>query len=190
MNIANKLVVSRVLLALVFMIFFYIPNFYTNIFALIIFILASISDTLDGYLARKNKFVTDFGKIFDSVADKILLVVVVLALVEKDILPSWLVSLMLFREFAVTGIRVFAAKKNWKISAKMPGKVKFTFQTFMIFYALLYFLNSEYFEIENLSLIFSYTGVLVLAWISLFLSYYSGFYYLFKYKDLWKKAEL
>lgn len=97
-----------------------------------VFILLSVTDTLDGYLARSRGEVTDLGKFMDPLADKILVSAALLALIELDVLPSWVAMIILAREFIVSGIRMVAASKNVVIAASWYGKAKTVFQMIAI----------------------------------------------------------
>ena len=118
MNIANQLTVGRVLLVFVFMGIIWnpwLPLETTLWIALAIFVIASLTDFLDGYLARKYKLVTNLGKFMDPLADKMLVTAAMIALVDLShvlpagVLPAWIVVVILLREFAVSGIRLLAA---------------------------------------------------------------------------------
>ena len=124
MNIANKLTVLRILLVPFFVACLIIEFPYANVAAGVIFVAASITDMLDGRLARKLNIITDFGKFADPLADKILVISACVCLVEKLILPAWSVIIILFREFVVSGLRMTAASKNIVIPADNLGKIK------------------------------------------------------------------
>jgi len=124
MNIANKLTSLRIILALVCMglvvkntLFFLIAGF-------LVFILASLTDLFDGILARSQGIVSDLGKILDPIADKVLILGVFLAFVEIKAVHSWMVILIMFREFLITGIRIFALRKGRVLAAQRFGKHK------------------------------------------------------------------
>ncbi|MBQ9279918.1 MAG: CDP-diacylglycerol--glycerol-3-phosphate 3-phosphatidyltransferase, partial [Clostridia bacterium] len=95
-----------------------------NLIILAIFLIASITDFWDGYLARKHNLVTDFGKFLDPIADKLLVVTALIMLVEMDMIPSWIPIIIIAREFMVSGIRMIAAGKGNVIAASWYGKVK------------------------------------------------------------------
>ena len=136
MNIPNQLTVLRILLIPVFLILFLIPfNWGTftvldstitvaHLIATIVFIVASITDWLDGYLARKYNLVTNFGKFADPLADKLLVMAAFIALVGADIIPSWAVVLIVSRELAITGLRLLLAEGGEVNAANMLGKIK------------------------------------------------------------------
>ena len=131
MNLPNKLTLTRILLVPVFMIFVslgqyitpsYNPRYY--LIAGLIFAVASFTDFLDGYLARKNNLVTDFGKFMDPLADKCLVMAALCWFVETGDMVGWVLAAVLLREFAVSGMRLIAVEKGRVIAAGWSGKVK------------------------------------------------------------------
>lgn len=131
MNLPNKLTMLRVILVPVFMVFAALSRYgtadFNPTFALIagiIFAVASFTDFLDGYLARKNNLVTDFGKFMDPLADKLLVVAAMLLFVEQHRMPAWALLLVVAREFAVTGLRLIAVDNGRVIAAAWSGKIK------------------------------------------------------------------
>ena len=121
MNTANKLTILRVFLIPVFLLVLYLQVPGANYWALAIFIAASLTDTLDGYIARHYNQVTDFGKFMDPLADKCLVVAAMLWFVEIGQMPGWALLVVIIREFSVSGLRMVAADKGRVIAA---GKVK------------------------------------------------------------------
>jgi CDP-diacylglycerol--glycerol-3-phosphate 3-phosphatidyltransferase len=132
MNLPNKLTVLRIALALVFIIFLFMDGLAAKVAALIVFLLASGTDMLDGYLAKKNNQMTDFGRLMDPIADKILILSAFLAFVELGLVPAWMVVIIIFREVAVTGLRILALSKGKVISADAGGKHKTVSQVLVI----------------------------------------------------------
>ena len=124
MNIANKLTLLRVFLIPVFLVVLYWGFPYSQYAALGIFILASLTDFLDGYLARSRNLITDFGKFMDPLADKVLVVTAMLWFVQTGVMPAWAVAVVIFREFAVSGMRLIAVEGGRVIAAGWSGKVK------------------------------------------------------------------
>lgn len=124
MNIANKLTMLRVFLIPVFLIVLYWGFPYSQYVALGIFILASLTDFVDGYLARSRNLITDFGKFMDPLADKVLVVTAMLWFVQAGVMPAWAVAIVIFREFAVSGMRLIAVEGGRVIAAGWSGKVK------------------------------------------------------------------
>lgn len=124
MNTANKLTLLRVVMIPAFLLVLYLGIPGANYWALVIFALASITDTLDGYIARHYNQVTDFGKFMDPLADKCLVVAAMLWFVQVGQMPAWAVLVVVVREFAVSGLRMIAADKGRVIAAGWSGKVK------------------------------------------------------------------
>ncbi|MCR4776730.1 MAG: CDP-diacylglycerol--glycerol-3-phosphate 3-phosphatidyltransferase [Saccharofermentans sp.] len=150
MNLPNKLSLMRIILVPVTVLFM-LPidifgwqpegwnNFINNngmIVAAIIFIIASLTDTADGMIARKYNLITDLGKFLDSLADKILVISVMIAFVELRRFSAWLLIIVILREFAVSGLRMIAAANNDVIAARMIGKVKTATQMVAITYLM------------------------------------------------------
>ena len=124
MNTANKLTMLRVIMIPAFLLVLYLNIPYANYWALVIFALASITDTLDGYIARHYNQVTDFGKFMDPLADKCLVIAAMLWFVEVGLMPAWALLVVVVREFGVSGLRMVAADKGRVIAAGWSGKVK------------------------------------------------------------------
>lgn len=136
MNLPNKLTLLRIVLVPVCMALMLTGHFYI---ALGVFIVASITDFLDGYIARKNNLVTSFGKIMDPLADKILVFGALLCFLQLGFINSWCVAIILAREFFVTGMRVVAVDKGKVIAASWWGKVKTNVQMFAVMFGFLAF---------------------------------------------------
>lgn len=145
MNLPNKLTVMRILLVPVLVIIAMI-DFPVKVYNIpleyilvdIIFIIAAITDKVDGYLARKNNQVTTFGKFLDPIADKILVVSALIILVERGTIPAWIPIIIVFREFLVSGYRLIASQSNGKvIVANKWGKLKTVTQMVAIILTLI-----------------------------------------------------
>lgn len=133
MNLPNKITVFRMVLVPFFLLLVAIDAIPFNItIATVIFIVASITDHIDGHLARKYNLVTDFGKLMDPLADKILVTSALIALVEFGEISTWMVVVIIAREFAVSGLRSIAAGDGKVIAASFWGKVKTTTQMIAI----------------------------------------------------------
>lgn len=133
MNVPNTLTVLRVIMIPFFVLF--MLGDITSVdkyIALGIFIAASLTDTLDGYLARKNNQVTNFGKFMDPLADKLLVCAAMICLMDLDRLPSWIVIIIISREFIISGFRLIAAENGVVIAANYWGKFKTASQMVMI----------------------------------------------------------
>lgn len=177
MTLPNKLTILRLLMIPLMVIIYYIDYFYNfKIFGItltyflmnIIFIMASFTDFLDGYLARKNNLVTTFGKFADPLADKILVITALILLLDKNVFQSWILIIIIFREFMVSGIRLVAVENNNVIAASKLGKIK----TFTTMFAVIFLLC---FEINILKII-----GLILLYIALFFTVLSGIDYAVK----------
>lgn len=170
MNIPNKLTVLRMLLVPFFMIIYAIDGIpYNAAIAAVIFIFASITDWLDGYLARKNNLVTNFGKFMDPLADKLLVTGALLCMMDKGIVSLWVVMIILSREFLVTGLRLVAVSKGIVIAAGKLGKLKTVVQLIAIITA---FISKEQIVID------------ILMYISVFLTALSGVMYLYENRNI------
>ncbi len=124
MNTANKLTMARVVMIPLFFLALYFQFPHHMLAALGIFILASITDFIDGYVARHYDQTTDFGKFMDPLADKILVTSAMLWFVESGLMPAWALAIVIAREFAVSGLRMLASAKGTVIAAAWSGKVK------------------------------------------------------------------
>ena len=138
MNLPNKLTISRIVLTFVFMAFLYTHGILAKTLALFTFLFASLTDALDGYIAKKNNQITDFGKLMDPIADKILVLSAFIAFVVMKIIPSWMVIVIILREIAVTVLRAIALGKGKVIQADGAGKHKTVWQMFVIAVILLF----------------------------------------------------
>lgn len=139
MNLPNKLTLFRVILIPFFVFFLLAPYFtgYGNYIAVAIFIVASITDFLDGHIARKRNLVTNFGKFMDPLADKLLVCSALICLIELDRLPAWIVIIIIAREFIISGFRLIASDNGVVIAASYWGKFKTTFQMLMVIVLIL-----------------------------------------------------
>lgn len=124
MNLPNKLSLARILLVPVFLVIVSLKVPYGDFIAAGVFILAAITDGLDGYIARKKKLITRLGKLLDPLADKLLISAALIALVDAGRLSGWIAVLIIGREFAVTGLRSVAMGENVVIPASKLGKIK------------------------------------------------------------------
>lgn len=199
MNLPNKLTLFRIILVPIMVIvsFFDIPGSFLGISTTmwimeLIFIIASITDKLDGYLARKNNQVTNFGKFLDPIADKILVVATMILFVEMGRLPAWIPIIVIFREFAVSGYRLIAVQNSGKvIAANVWGKLKTVTQ--MIAIILMFLTTQPYFAFVNSALTYMTTGDFVMnilasifMTVSVIATIFSGYEYLKGGKDLLK----
>ena len=177
MNLPNKLTMFRVILIPFFVLFMLVDI--TNVdkwIALAIFIIASLTDLLDGRIARKYNLVTNFGKFMDPLADKLLVCSALICLVEMVKIPSWMVIIIIAREFIISGFRLVASDNGVVIAASYWGKFKTTFQMVMICLLIA--------DIEAISMITD-----VIMWAALILTVISLIDYLIKNKDVMKDTK-
>ena len=124
MNLPNKLTIARMAMVPLFMIALLMNTQASRILATVIFALASLTDMLDGQIARKYNMVTNFGKLMDPLADKVLTAAAMICLVELGDLAAWIAVVIIFREYLITGLRSVAASENIVVAANIWGKVK------------------------------------------------------------------
>ncbi|MBQ5414876.1 MAG: CDP-diacylglycerol--glycerol-3-phosphate 3-phosphatidyltransferase, partial [Firmicutes bacterium] len=134
MNLPNKLTIARVICVPIFVVLYYLD---LNLWACIVFVIASITDMLDGRIARSRNLVTNFGKIMDPLADKVLVYAAFCLFIEKGVMPGWMLIIILAREFAVSGMRTVAASQGTVVAAGMTGKIKTVLQMFAVIFLLL-----------------------------------------------------
>jgi len=176
LNLPNTLSLVRVFLVPLVLLFLslrinirvpYLPDFgegymtWTDFLAGGVFIIAALTDSLDGYIARKRKLVTTMGKFIDPLADKVLVIAAMVALVELQRIPAWIVVVIITREFVVTGLRLVASAEGVVIAASPRGKIKTVFQIIAISF-----------------LILRLPGGMALMWLAMFLTVWSGMDYL------------
>jgi len=143
MNLPNKLTIARIFLAFVFLFFMSQSGLSAIVMATCVFILASLTDYFDGYVAKKYNMITDFGRLIDPIADKFLILAAFLAFVRLQIVDDWMVVLILGREIIVTGLRLFALSKGKILSAERAGKHKTVSQIVAIFSILFFLIFKE-----------------------------------------------
>ncbi len=149
-----------------------------TIIALVLFCVASFTDFLDGYIARKYNQVTDFGKFADPLADKLLVSSALVLLAEQNAIQGWMVCVILAREFIITSLRIVAANKGRVMAATWTGKVKTCVQIGGIILIYLYYISGR-------------SGgafVLIAGWVMTLVTVYSGWDYLYKNRDLIKDS--
>ena len=171
MNLPNKLTVARVCMVPLFMVALMLNTEVSRVVATVIFALASFTDMLDGKIARKYNLITNFGKLMDPLADKILTAAAMVCLVELGDLAAWIVVIILFREYAITGLRSVAASENIVVAANIWGKVKTVCQMIAL---MLLMLKPQIVALCGVNLGLS------LMYVALLLTVYSGVDYVVK----------
>ncbi|MFR7990332.1 MAG: CDP-diacylglycerol--glycerol-3-phosphate 3-phosphatidyltransferase [Anaerovoracaceae bacterium] len=179
MNLPNKLTIARVA-AVPFFIAAYMCEYYAAAF--ILFAAASLTDMLDGKIARKYNLVTNFGKIMDPLADKILVYSAFCLMVEDGTVPGWMLIVILAREFAIAGMRTVAASEGLVIAAAMSGKIKTVLQMIAVPLLLLTAAITDgqirgYFD----------TAAQIFLWASLIMTVYSGVEYIAKNRNVFSQ---
>ena len=181
MNLPNKLTTLRVIMIPFFVFFLLWQNGENRTFrmiALALFIIASLTDLLDGKIARKYNLVTNFGKFMDPLADKLLVCSALICLIELNALPAWMVIIIISREFIISGFRLIAADNGIVIAASYWGKFKTVFQMLMIIVLIL--------DIQNAG--FQVLGV-ILTYVALILTVVSLIDYIVKNKQVLKEQK-
>jgi CDP-diacylglycerol--glycerol-3-phosphate 3-phosphatidyltransferase len=175
MNLANKITLLRILMIPIFMAFMLIEFPFHMEAAMLVFLLASLTDKLDGYIARKYNMITDFGKFMDPLADKLLVTGAFLILIQLGRLEAWIVFIILTREFAVTGLRTLAAAQNIIIAASKYGKIKTVTQIISI---IILILDNRPFNLINLPM------DTIMVYMALIITILSGLDYFIKNKQV------
>lgn len=187
MNLANRITLTRIFLVPVVMFFllvrYNIGTFtigtltmtYNELIAALVFILAASTDGLDGYIARKNKIVTNLGKFLDPLADKLLISAALISLVEMQRLEAWIAIVIISREFAVTGLRLIAAADGKVIAASALGKLKTWVQIVAITVVMI-----RNFPFEFLGIPFDQVAI----WAMVIITLYSGYDYFAKNRNV------
>lgn len=175
MNLPNKITLTRMAMIPVFVVVLFSDFKYARLIGTIIFALAAATDGIDGHIARKTNQITTFGKFMDPLADKILVSTAFISLVELGNVSSWIVSLILAREFAITGFRTIAVSNGKTIAASPLGKIKTITQMVSI---ILLLLNNPFFKNYNIPM------DQIILYIALFFTLLSGFDYIYKNKNV------
>ncbi|MCI8844921.1 MAG: CDP-diacylglycerol--glycerol-3-phosphate 3-phosphatidyltransferase [Kineothrix sp.] len=178
MNLPNKLTILRIVMIPFFVLFMLFPvtGPSDKWIALALFIAASLTDLLDGHIARKYNLITNFGKFMDPLADKLLVCSALICLVELGRIPSWIVIVIIAREFIISGFRLIASDNGVVIAASYWGKFKTTFQMVMICLMIA--------NMDALSLLTN-----IIMWIALVLTVVSLLDYLIKNRDIMKETK-
>ena len=184
MNIANRLTVLRIVLTFVFMFFLFCHGLWAKVLSLAIFIFAALSDFFDGRIAHKKNMVTDFGKLMDPIADKILVLAAFTAFVQMQLIDAWMFVIIVSREILITSLRLFALNKGKVLSAAKAGKHKTVSQMAAIFYILGFVVLKEvmlaFFTWNPAWERFFRNSVYILMLLTVGFTLYSGLYYLWE----------
>ena len=192
MNLPNQITLARLGLTAVFVVCFYLPWSNHLSIAALVFGLASITDYLDGSIARSRGIVTNFGKLFDSLADKVLIAAAFILLVDLRVLPAWIAIVVLAREFCVTGIRLIAAGQGAILAAEKLGKHKMVWQIITVSWFLVHSASEEEKTLFGFAKpLFTLTPAWVptaIIYFTTLLTLVSGFSYFWKNKHLFNDA--
>ena len=179
MNLPNKITIFRVCMIPVFLVFMLVPGIpYGNYIATAVFAIACASDALDGYIARKNNLVTNFGKFMDPIADKLLVCSALICFAELSYMPAWMVIVIIAREFIINGFRLIASDNGVVIAASYWGKFKTIAQMIM---CILLIVQLPFAWVDVLEQIF--------IWLSLILTVVSLCEYVWKNRDVLKEKK-
>ena len=193
MNLPNKLTISRIMMTVLFLIMLFVEFSFHYTVALVLFVAASITDILDGTIARKRGLITDFGKLMDPLADKMLICSAFIAFIELEWMPAWMVIVIVARELAITGLRLLAASKNIVLAAEKQGKNKTITQVVAIIALLV---TNSYGDWGIVGSFFSFTiaghawawwVAEISKWAAVTLTATSGIYYLLKNREVFLK---
>lgn len=192
MNLPNKLTMFRIILIPIFTIVLEFSSiwgkicfggttiFVSSVVATIIFIIASLTDLIDGKIARSRHLITNFGKFADPLADKLLVITAFIFLVQYKLVPAWVTAIIVWRELCVTGLRLLlSSTKGEVLAAAMPGKIKTTTQMIAIIFLLL---NNVGFAIIN------FPFAKIMLYVCLFFTIYSGCDYFYKNRSIFKDS--
>ena len=194
MNLANQLTISRIILTFVFMAFLFSGGVAAKVMALVTFLIASLTDFLDGFIAKHHNMTSDFGKLMDPIADKILVLAAFLAFVEMKLIPAWMILVIVLREVTVTGLRIAAMGQHKVIAADDGGKHKMVSQILSIFTILLFIIFREagmkIFEFWTPGAERIYRdAIFLLMSVTVSLTVISGASYLLKNKEVWANVK-
>jgi CDP-diacylglycerol--glycerol-3-phosphate 3-phosphatidyltransferase len=176
-NLPNTLTLFRIACIPLIVLLLFFPHKTTSFLAALVFALASISDLLDGFLARRRQLVTTFGKFLDPLADKLVVSAALIMLIPLGRVPAWMVVVIVGRELAITGLRTVAVSEGKVISADYLGKQKMVFQIVAILGLLLHY---DYYEVN-----FHAVGMFFM-WLAVIITLWSGFNY---FRSFWHVLE-
>ena len=179
-NVPNTLTMFRIFIIPIIMVMLTHEGFWINLFTGILFLIASLTDIVDGYIARKYNLITNLGKILDPLADKLLVLTALIMLIPLDRVPAWMVAVIVLRETGVTSLRAVAAADGTVIAASFLGKYKNMFQVIATLFLIVHH-NYQVITINDFPISFNFhaAGILVM-WIALIFTVWSGVDYFFK----------
>jgi CDP-diacylglycerol---glycerol-3-phosphate 3-phosphatidyltransferase len=192
MNLPNKLTLSRLVLTLVFIVIILSRMPFHETIALVLFTAASLTDYFDGHIARRDKLITNFGILMDPLADKILVCSAFIAFVDLELMPSWMVIVVVTRELAITGLRLLAASKQVVLAAERYGKHKTISQVVAIVSVLVLMSYEQWgppgrlifgFELFGRPWVLWFTHLS--QWVTVALTFVSGTLYLWRNRQLY-----
>jgi CDP-diacylglycerol--glycerol-3-phosphate 3-phosphatidyltransferase len=187
MNWANRLTLSRLGLTILFVIALNAEWQFGRTIALVLFIVAGLTDFADGEIARRYRFVTNFGKLMDPLVDKIMIAAAFISLVPLKAIPAWAATVIVSREFLITGLRLLASSQGQVLGAERLGKHKTSWQIVTVIFFLLLLAAKEWSYAERHSVWWSRaweTGGNALLWITVALTLYSGLGYAWRHRSL------
>ena len=192
MNLPNKLTVSRLVLAMLFVVVVFSEMPYRETVALCLFVAASLTDYFDGVIARRDRLITNFGILMDPLADKILVCSAFIAFVGLKLIPAWMVVIIVARELAITGLRLLAASKQVVLAAEGYGKHKTASQIVAIIAVLVLLSYQQWGDWSRALFGFPIFGTPWVAgftslsqWVAVLLTLFSGSLYLWRNRDIY-----
>jgi CDP-diacylglycerol--glycerol-3-phosphate 3-phosphatidyltransferase len=192
-NIANKITMLRIVLTGVFMLFLlcWEQVWWTKVISLLVFTIAALSDFIDGRIAKKRNMITDFGKLMDPIADKILVLAAFAAFLQLRLINAWMFMIIISREILITSLRLFALNKGKVLAAGKAGKHKTVSQMFVIFFILVFIAFQEvmkrFFTWNPIWDNVFKVGINFLMLLTVGFTLYSGLYYLWVNRKLLAK---
>jgi len=188
MNIANRITLLRIFATFVFMFFLFCHGLWAKVSALVIFILAALSDFYDGFIARKKNIISDFGKLMDPIADKILVLSAFAAFVQLQLIEAWMFVIIFSREILISSLRFFALSKGKILSASSAGKHKTFSQMLVVLVILIGILLKEimleFYVWSPAWERFLHNAIYIMMLITVALTIYSGISYLWKNRQI------
>lgn len=187
MNWANRLTLSRLGLTILFVIALNSEWPFGRTLALILFIIAGVTDFFDGEIARRYRFVTNFGKLMDPLVDKIMIAAAFISLVPLKAIPAWAATIVVSRDFLITGLRLMASSKGQVLPAESLGKHKTSWQIVTVVFFLLLLAARELQYVDSQSAWWTRAwgqGGAALVWITVGLTLYSGLGYAWRHRSL------